>query len=315
MTAFLTALGTKLADRWITLLLLPGLLYVAVATAAVGVLDHGRWHDVTLLQDRIDRAAASPASHSAGSILLAAAAVLTVSAGTGLLAQALGRVTEWCWMGSWGPRAGRPGHALTAWRHRRWSAAAHRHRAALREKARGRLYPQQPPGGAGGPGAAPVPEPDTEALNAARNRIALAEPRRPTWMGDRMLAAATRVRDRYDLDLASAWPRLWLVVPEETRGRLASARADLASCARLAGWGALYLPLALWWWPAALIAVSSAATAWWLGRERTARLADLVEATADVHGRDLAASLGLECPGPLTPEVGEAVTRALRKGV
>ncbi|MFE3527066.1 hypothetical protein ACFXOD_36965 [Streptomyces sp. NPDC059161] len=313
MTTFLAALGTKLADRWITLLILPGLLYVGVTTAATQVLSQGRWNDSALLHERIDEVASSPTAHSPGSILLVTAAVLIVSVGVGLLAECIGRFTEWWWMGAWAPGIVQPAQVLVRWRRRRWTDAAERHRAALRAKALHQLDPQIPPGGADS-SSNPVPVPDTEALNSARNRIALVEPRRPTWMGDRMLAVAIRVRDRYDLDLASAWPRLWLIVPEETRTQLASARTDLASAARLAGWGALYLPLALWWWPAALIAAASVAVAWWLGRYRTDRLADLIEATVDVHGRALAASLGIECPGALTPQAGEAITRALRKG-
>ncbi|WP_248959585.1 hypothetical protein [Sphaerisporangium perillae] len=248
-------------------------------------------------------------------------------AGAGLAAEALGRVAEWCWMGSWG---GPPGRALTAWRRRRWTLAADRYHAALQAKARLLLSPGAALDGgalggtarvgagsneaAPGDGAPPVPGPGTDALNAARNRIALAEPRSPTWMGDRMLAAGIRVRARYDLDLVSAWPRLWLLVPEEVRGRITSARDDLASAARLAGWGVLYLLPALWWWPAALIGAACIGSAWWLGRHRTGRLADLVEATADVHGRDLARSLGIDCPAEFTPAIGESVTRVLRKG-
>ncbi|MEK8169407.1 hypothetical protein NKH77_05185 [Streptomyces sp. M19] len=99
--------------------------------------------------------------------------------------------------------------ALARWRRLRWIRAAGRYNAALITLARRRRDPFAPPLGDAGED----PEPDTEALTAARDRIALAEPRRPTWMGDRLLAVAVRVRDTYDLDLATAWPRLWLVVP------------------------------------------------------------------------------------------------------
>jgi hypothetical protein len=42
-------------------------------------------------------------------------------------------------------------------------------------------------------------------------------------------------------------------------------------------------------------------------------LADLTEALTDVHARDLAAALGIECEGRVTRTTGEALTRALGK--
>jgi hypothetical protein len=45
-------------------------------------------------------------------------------------------------------------------------------------------------------------------------------------------------------------------------------------------------------------------------RAATAVLADLVETTVDLCGPELARQLGITYPGVLTPDVGDAVTRA-----
>jgi hypothetical protein len=157
--------------------------------------------------------------------------------------------------------------------------------------------------------------PDSARLLVVRNRICLVEPDRPTWMADRMRAAGERVHQAYDLDLTAAWPRLWLCMPEMSRSEVATAQSAFASASRLAGWGLLYLVLAVWWWPAAVIACVTVGTAWQRGRAATAVLAELVESAVDLYGRDLAQALGLPCPDEFTPDHGASLTRMLRKGV
>lgn len=79
--------------------------------------------------------------------------------------------------------------------------------------------------------------------------------------------------------------------------------------ARLAGWAFVIWP----WGPvmaALVIAAVTGITAWIRARAATAVLADLVETTVDLDGPELARQLGITCPGVLTPDVGDAVTRA-----
>lgn len=318
MTGFLTTLGSRLAETWLSLLVLPGLLYVTTSAAA-GVLGHGRPFALDHLAHRIDALTAEPAAHATGTVVLAAAGVLACSAGASLLAAALGGAVERLWFGDWPRPAARAARALTGRRARRWEAAHQRYRRALAEKARLRAVaaaeeaaaPSLTPGPAPGP-AAPVP--DTAALNEARNRIALAPPSRPTWMGDRIAAVDLRVHRAYDLDLASAWPRLWLLLPETGRAEVQHARTALAAAARRAGWAVLYAVPALWWWPAALIAATVLAAAWYRGRQAVSAFAELVEAAVDLHGRELAGALGLDGEGRLTRQTGLEITRVLRKG-
>nr|WP_206440255.1 hypothetical protein [Streptomyces scabichelini] len=290
----------KLAERWSALLSLPGLMFLVVAATAF-VLDHSRWNDVGRLRLLLDDVAASPAAHSAGAIGLVAGAVLTGAAGVGLAAEALGTGLEQLWlMDARGPLTRR----LAAHRLRRWQQADAAFRAALVEAGRARL--------AGGDTTALVE--DAARLNATRNRVAIAPPRHPFWTGDRISATNWRVWNAYRLDLSYGWPRLWLMVEDAVRAELNAARLALASAARLSAWGAGYLVLGVWWWPAGAVGLITLATGVRRGRAAAVTLAELVESTVDLYMGKLASELGIECSGSPTRVEGMAVTRALRKG-
>jgi len=128
---------------------------------------------------------------------------------------------------------------------------------------------------------------------ADRNRIALAEPTHPTWMGDRLAAVDARVRAQYQLDLRSAWPRLWLLLADAPRAELRAAATAVDSAARLCAWALLYLLVGLLWWPAAVIGAVTVACAVARGRSTVMVYAELVEAVVDLHLRALATALGL----------------------
>ncbi|MFI6655262.1 hypothetical protein ACIBL8_07085 [Streptomyces sp. NPDC050523] len=285
MSTFLFALAGRAAERWLVLLVLPGAGYLACVAAAV-VLGHSDALDVAELQRSVDRLAAHPGASSAGAILLVAAGVLAAAALAGLCARAAAVVVERAWTAR-GDRW--PARVLVRRRVRRWRQAD-----AACESAETRS--------------------DLARALERRDAIALLRPRRPTWIGDRFHAVDQRVYDAYDVDLGSAWPRLWLVVPDAVRAELVTAREAYGAAFGLAGWAALYLVLGAWWWPALPAAAVLAATAWVRGRAATAVLADLVEATVDLHATTLAQELGLtgERP-PLTRDMGAAVTATLRK--
>jgi hypothetical protein len=150
-----------------------------------------------------------------------------------------------------------------------------------------------------------------------RVRIALSEPRSPTWIGDRVMALESRVREVYGLDLPSAWPRLWLVLPGPVRAELRSAARLWYGSARWAAWAVLYAVPALLWWPLAILAAVTLIAAVQTGRRATASLTDLMEAAVDLHGAALAAALGcVDGDGPaLSPPISAKVNRLNRKGV
>ncbi|MER5827584.1 hypothetical protein ABT086_36425, partial [Streptomyces mirabilis] len=50
------------------------------------------------------------------------------------------------------------------------------------------------------------------------------------------------------------------------------------------------------------------------GRSAMDAFAELVESAVDLHGRDLALALGVDCPGRLDRETGLEITALLRKG-
>jgi hypothetical protein len=313
VTAFLGELGQKLADRWIALVLAPGLLLV-VAIALAARLGQAHALDVARLYAWITATGADPASHSAGALLLAAAGVLAACAAAGLAAGAAGSLIERAWTL---PGRRRPARALVAWRRRRWTAADAQARGAFQSAARAAALGSDPTVGAS-PAAAPRAQPaarsgDLAAALARRDAICLVEPERPTWVGDRLRATDLRVHRAYDLDLGTAWPRLWSLAPDPLRSDLSAAQDAYTGAARLTGWGLLYAGVAFWWWPAAPIAVVCITAAWVKARAAADVLADLVETTVDLHARDLAAQLGIPCDGPLTRATGYAITARLRK--
>jgi hypothetical protein len=291
--ALLGQLGARLTDRWASLVVLPGLLYVGVATLA-GVLGQRHWRDVGAARAWVDRVADAPGLSTAGGVILTLGGILVAANAAGLAARLLGVLTLRWWLGAWPP----PLHRLAGWatgrRRRRWSGLQDRFSSAALANPRQESLARQ--------------------LAHARNRIAAAQPRRPTWMGDRLAAVETRVEAAYGLDLVSCWPRTWLIIPESTRAEVNSARAEVDGAATLAGWAALYLPLAVLWWPAAVIGLLTWLTAYRAGRHAVAVHADLVESVLDLHSTTLARALGVEGTGTMTPDDGREVTRRLRKG-
>lgn len=302
MNAFFNELGKRLAERWLTLLVLPGLLFVATVYAA-SVLGQSHWYDLPLLRQRLTALAVAPAARTTGGVVLAAAVALLAASAAAFIAQSCAFVMTRAWLGDWPRVLGLLSQALTARRKRCWQLAAQRYEVALLAKAR-----QIQGSDSGGELE------DTTALNAARNRISLEPPQRPTWAGDRMASVAVRVDRAYDLDLVSAWPRLLLVLPDAAREELRAASERFDAASRLAGWSLLYLATAPWWWPGAVLGSTAALIAWVRSRSATDSYAELVEAAVDVHGGLLAQALGLGGEGPLTPERGLTVRRRIRKG-
>ncbi|MFF3732401.1 hypothetical protein ACFYXM_19255 [Streptomyces sp. NPDC002476] len=306
MNPLLATLGGKLTERWLNLLVLPGALFLAVA--AVGAtLGHRHWHDVDRLRTVLDDLAARPALDRAGTAALLVALFLLVATAASLAAQFLGGAIERYWL-----RFGRDplSRALTVRRVRRW-----RQREARLDEAVGHAHRT----GAGPDDTVMVPSGTLariQSLTEARDRVALREPARPTWYGDRMQATADRVEAAYGVDLAALWPRLWLVLPEPAVRHIQSAHDSFGAAARLAAWAVGYALVACWWWPAVLAALGCAAVA--RSRARTAldALAGLVEAAVDVHGRELATRVGLlppEAQGLLAHDTGDGMSAVFRK--
>jgi hypothetical protein len=281
MTGFLAELGQKLADRWVALLVLPGLLFTGVAALAA-TLGQRHWADTTLAWQRLG-ALTTVGSRQDGLVRTAVllVVVLLVATASGMVAQALGKPVEYVFLGRWPVRVAR---RPTERRRQEWQ----RHADAYKNT--GEV---------------------AEALG--RNRIALARPVCPTWTGDRMHAPAARVLADYGLDLSAAWPRLWLLLPDSTRAPLTESRRRFDEAMVLGGWSVLYLVVAGFWWPSALVAIGVGLVAWRRGRATADVYAELVESTVDVHLDDLLDRFADETR-PVSPQRGRAVSERFRKG-
>ncbi|THA79260.1 hypothetical protein E6R60_01690 [Streptomyces sp. A0642] len=306
MNSLLATLGSKLTERWLNLLVLPGALFLA-ATSVGTALGHRHWHDVDRLRTGLDDLAAHAALDRTGTAALLVALALLTATAASLCAQFLGGAIERYWL-----RFGRDplSRALTARRARRW-----KERDATLDEAVGHVHRT----GTGPDGAVLIPSSALariQALTEARDRVALREPARPTWYGDRMQAAADRVEAAYGVDLAALWPRLWLTLPEPAVRQIQSAHDSFTAAARLAAWAVAYALLAFWWWPAALVTLGCAAVVRFRARTAVDALAGLIEAAVDVHGRELATRVGLippEAPGLLAHDTGDAMSAVFRK--
>lgn len=322
MTGFLAELGRKLAERWFTLLVLPGLAYLLVAAAAVRLGQSG-WHDWRALWDGFTALTEGDPGQQdslvARAVLLILAAV-PVSAAVGALAQALAGPVERTLCGPWPRPFTTLSTRLTARREIAWSTedAAYRRQTALADAATRRQLTSTQSARHHTTRATRYAElaahhnRHATAHAACRNAHSLIRPEHPTRLGDRLHAPAVRLGAEYGIDLAIVWPRLWLLLPTPTRDTLTATRTRLDAAFALGGWALLYLPLALYWWPAALIAVVTA-----LASRRRAALAaeayaELVEATVDLHLDRLHSRLADPRP---SPQQGRALTERLRRGL
>ncbi|MFI6824799.1 hypothetical protein ACIBJE_28205 [Micromonospora sp. NPDC050187] len=301
VATFVSELGKKLAERWVTLLVLPGALYLAVLTTA-RVLGHGHALDLTRLAPWLTATAASPAVGSVGGQVVLAAGVLGAAAALGVVAQATGTALERMalavgWQDLPTPLR-RPVHRWVGSRRDRWRAVAAQW---------DRLRSQDVAAAAAGNRNDPAPRRD--ALRAMR-RVAVERPERPTWSGDRLHGVAVRLERDLGVDVARCWPPLWLLLPEDVRAELTAARANLARAAALGGWAVLYAPLAYWWWPALPVAVVMALVSWRRIRAATEIWAQMLEAACRLHLRELAERLGVDTSGPPVG-IGQEVTRLL----
>ena len=269
MIGFVTEVGKRIATAWLTAVLLPGLLLVAVTGGAV-VLGHAHALDVGALERAVGRLHDRPAGWVTGVALAAALAGVL-----GVTARGTGRLVQRFWLRE---RQVVP-HRLVPerWsRHHRALAAARRH------------------------GVEPV-------------RAYL--PRRPTWMSDRLRLVEARIRAQYRFSATLAWPRLWLLTPDEVHAPLHASRARFDEACVLAGWAALYVVLGGYWWPAALIGVVAGVVAWRRARSALDEFATLVESAIDVHWRTLAAALGVTVSGDaITPAEAALIQDQLQKG-
>ncbi len=303
ISGLLDELGQKLADRWLSLLVIPGVFYLAVATCARTL---GQRHALNLddLTSHVTAWTKNPLATTAGGQIVLLAAILAGAAGIGLLAQATGAAVErlalaadWrAWPGPLQAAADK----LVARRRQAWNPAHTLYQDLYQQAADDRA--------AGRPRSDPAERHDAYR---AWMRISLEEPDRPTWSGDRIHAVIIRIRRNLGADLAIIWPFLWQILPSDTRTDLITARQAITRATTLTAWSLLYLPLAWWWWPALPTAAIIAATARRRTRTAASTYASLIEAVVRTHITDLADRQGIASAGPPTPALGAALSHLL----
>lgn len=304
MGGFLNALGQKLAERWLTLLVLPGALFLATATTAHTI---GQTHalDYHHLTEQITHWAQAPATTNVGGQVVLLGAALATAAAAGLGAQGLGTLIQRTVLAAnwqtWPRPLRQRANTLVTRRHARWKAAAHHYRQQLNADAHALAVHGHR-----------VDPTSRLAAYSAMQRIAAEEPARPTWSGDRVHAVSVRLERDQHLDLPLLWPHLWLILPETTRTEITTAEQALTRATTLGGWALLYATLTAWWWPAAPLAAVLALAARYRFRSAVDTYAQLLEAAARLHTTDIAAQLGIEHTGPADPALGDAVTHQLR---
>ncbi|WP_411080946.1 hypothetical protein [Streptomyces sp. cmx-18-6] len=303
MGGLISELGKKIAEKWFSLLVLPGALFLAVVVTAHS-LGHVHALDVARLTDQIAQWARRPAVTTVPGQIILLAAVLAGASAVGLAAQAIGSVIERLRLAadweSWPLPLRRSAARLVTRRQRRWRAAAldwhgHRDRAA-RARAEGRRA-----------------DPADRRL-ARRKMVGIAPeyPGRPTWSGDQLHAVTIRLERESGLGLDVVWPYLWLILPETVRGEISAARENLARSADLLAWATLYLLVGGLWWPAVLISAGLTVAGWRRGREYADTYSLLLTAATRLHARELAERLGIESTGPFSADAGDSLTHWLR---
>jgi hypothetical protein len=330
MVTFFGELAQKLADRWLTVLVVPGALWLAAVTVAIK-LGNAHWADARRLVRELSRLLVGVhGAAETGAILVG---TLVAAAAAGIGAQAIGAVIGRLWLAEWPAWLGPGDRYLTGRRRQAWDnlggrieEAQARVREARLATARARLVRAAGDSAAADKAMTGVSLQDAvlsydlavrrrDALIARRERICTARPARPTWIGDCVAAVQARILAEYGLDLAVTWPRLWLTLPDSTKSEVTSIRSALDRACALAGWGLLYFAVGVLWWPCLIIGPITFLTGWHRARSAAGDLAILIESAIDVHGMDLATALSMAtADGRLTLEIGRLMTVRFRKG-
>ncbi|MGW6294520.1 hypothetical protein [Streptomyces sp. NPDC055058] len=275
MDSLLNGLGGKLAERWIALLAVPGLLFALTLALSWWLHPLGAAHalDPALLSDRLDEKPSRWLVSTPHRLTLAALVTLTAAVSAGVAAE-LSRPLARLWLGR-----GRVSGALLS--------------VFLRRRVR---------------------QAESEARPGHRLAPPY-RPERATRIGDHLLLVEKRVDVQYGVALARIWPRLWQLCDDGQRSPVQQAWNQYTAASVRAAWSLGYLALGLLWWPAGLAGAALYLSAWTAARRAAAELAVLVEALTDVKLVELASALGLPLPhGRFTPADGQAVENVLDKG-
>ncbi|MFF3033195.1 hypothetical protein ACFVS7_19560 [Streptomyces rubiginosohelvolus] len=303
MGGLLSELGKQLAERWMSLLVLPGAMFLAAVLTA-RTLGHAAPFDFDHLVREVQTWHPASGEGTGARLVVLLLLFALLAAATGVVAQTLGSLVERLWFAADWASWPRPLRTIAGWRVTRRRRRRIRARTAY-ENERQRV-------GALLAAGAPGEGPDLSSLRLAVSRISQEDPHRPTWSGDRMHAMALRLDRDLDLDLAAVWPALWQLLPDAPRQQIESAREVLSRATTLTAWAVMYACLAVWWWPGAVLAAAMFATAWLRTRAATDTYAALVEASVHLYVGELAGHLGVPVTGVPGRRTGWEITCLLQ---
>jgi len=295
-STFLTAVGNKLAERWVANLFAPAFVFWAGGLAAY-LQDKG-WDSLKTTFDGLDETL---------QIGLLFGGLLVVLA-SGFVLQRFDLMVLRFFEGYW-PTWTTPLRDRLVARQRQWFDRTEDRWNALVEKQL--EHPSQ------------FTAQDLDAqinLDMQLRQVPSQRSRQmPLTLGNILRAAEMRPGDKYGLDAVVCWPRLWMILPEGVKAEIQQARSDLNAAARVWLWSLLFCTWFLlfpssWWILPLSFGAMWFAHHWMLMAART--YGDLLEAAFDLHRFKLYASL--HWPLPQTPEEehhsGALLTQYLWRG-
>lgn len=138
----------------------------------------------------------------------------------------------------------------------------------------------------------------------------------PTRIGNCIRAAEIWPQQKYGLDAVVCWPRLWLLLPDNTREDLSDVRATLDRDVRLFAWSMLFVIWTVLAWWAFFVAIVATMLAYRLIIHSAEQYSNLVESTFDVHRFILYEALRFSLPTSSEEEksLGAQLTEYLWRG-
>lgn len=124
--------------------------------------------------------------------------------------------------------------------------------------------------------------------------------RMPTRLGNVLRAAELRPGSRYGLDAVTCWPRLWLLLPKDSRQEVAAARTGLYLSVQSWLCGVAFSVFVVWAWWAPVVGLTVAWVTYYTRMLAAARTyGTLIESCFDIHRGLLYAALNW--PRPANP--------------
>jgi hypothetical protein len=139
----------------------------------------------------------------------------------------------------------------------------------------------------------------------------------PTKLGNILRSAENRPSERYGLVSTICWPRLWLLLSNETKQEISEDRSALNTAARLILWSFLFLVWTFWAWWVPIVALLVAIWSYRWALSAAEVYGDLLESAFDLHRFELYKAVHFPIPKDTSEEKekGEELTAYLFYGL